>query len=465
MRYLPSRPALVAGLLATLLAGTSSRLPAVAGAAPAAPAAADTTDAPARAPAPLHPVEALYQRAVAAAGRADWPAYSAAIDSARALAPGQPALERRRAEALAQLGRLDEAQAVLRGLAGWGVALTLDDNPLLAPLRARADWPTVTAALEEALRPRGATTTTFTVPIDDLVPEGLAWDPVTDVFYVSSVAQRRIVRVTRAGLVTPLFASAEHGYLAGLGLAVDAPRRRLWAVSTAPAADGRFTPGEAGTSAVHVFDLDSGQLLWRAVSPAGEGYGFNDVCVLPDGAAAVGASDAGLVVRYEVGGDANGVALTARGAVPGANGLCVAPGGQALYVSAYGLGIMRVDLATGAVTPATVPDAAFTTMAVDGLYAVPGGLVGVQNFLGLDRVARFSLRADGLIDGCRVLAARLPGFAEPTTGVVADDGFHFIADSRVSGFFERPDPAVLTGFGRAHVERVAVDPPSSRSGP
>ena len=446
----------VAGSRAPLPAAAQEPAPAVAPAPASAPAPAPTHP-PAPPPAPVHPVEVHYQAAVAAAGRADWPAYLAAIDSARALAPGQPVLERRRAEALAQLGRGDEAQAVLLGLAGWGVGLKLDDNPLLAPLRARADWPAVGEAMAAALRPRGLAVETFAVPVDDLVPEGLAWDPVTDTFYLGSVAQRRIVRVTRAGLATTVCGPAEHGYLAGLGLAVDAQRRRLWAVSTAPAQDARFTAAESGTSAVHVFDLDSGGLLWSAVSPAADGYGLNDVCVLPDGAAALSASDAGLVVRCEFGGAGVGAPLCARGAVPGANGLCVGPDGRTLYVSAYGLGIMRVDPGTGAVTPATVPGAAFTTMAVDGLYAVPGGLVAVQNFLGLDRVARFSLRADGLLDGCRVLAARRPEFAEPTTGAVAGDGFHFIADSRVTAFFERDERAPLTGFGRAHVERVGLD--------
>ncbi|MBK9472316.1 MAG: hypothetical protein IPO18_08530 [bacterium] len=112
--------------------------------------------------------------------------------------------------------------------------------------------------------------------------------------------------------------------------------------------------------------------------------------------------------------------------MPGANGLCVGPRGDCLYVSAYLLGIMRVDLGDGVISAAAVPGADFTTSGVDGLYLLPDGtgLIAVQNFLGLDRVARFRLRADGLVDDCRVLTARQEMFVDPTTGALAADGFH-----------------------------------------
>ncbi len=398
-----------------------------------------------------HPVEVLYEEAVAAAGRGDWPAYLSAVELALVAAPGHPALERRRAEALAQLGQLDEAAAVLRGLAGWGVKFKLEDNELLAPLRSRADWAGIVAAAAASLEPAGAMTTTFTVPRDDLVPEGLAWDPRRDVFYVSSVAQRKIVRVDRAGAAVDFITDGRYGYLAGLGLAVDAVRDRLWAVSVAAAEDS----ARAGQSAVHVFDLATGVLAWSWTSRAEDAFGFNDVCVLPDGGAVVSASDRGLVLRFAPDGGAP-VALTPPGAVPAANGMCLAPDGAHLYVSAWGLGIMRVGLADGVVGPASVPGAGFTTVGVDGLYIVDGGLVAVQNYGGLDRVARFSVRGDGLIDGCSVLVARQHSFVDPTTGAPARDGFHFIANSYVTPFFERKDKAVVTGFGKSSVMRVEM---------
>lgn len=401
-----------------------------------------------------HPVEIAWGQALAAAEAGDWPAYLQACERGLALAPGQPALLRRRAEALAQLGRGDEAMAVLRALGRWGVAADLTGSALLEPLRGREDWPRLLAETAAALAPRGEPRTTFTTEAD-LVPEGLAWDPVADVFYLSSIAERKIVRAGRDGAIADFIAPGAHGYLAGLGLAVDAPRRRLWAVSTAQADDGLFDAATNGSSAVHVFDLDSGALLWRHVTAPADSLGFNDVCVLPDGGAAVSVSDRGQVLRFAAAGGAP-LALTAPGSVPGANGLCVGPGGDCLYVSAYVLGIVRVDLRSGAVTRAAAPGADFTTVGVDGLYLLPGGaeLIAVQNYNGLDRVACFALGDDGLVAGCRVLAARLPGIVDPTTGAATPDGFHFIADSHVSPFYGRPEKAARTGFGTSSVLSV-----------
>ena len=403
-----------------------------------------------------HPLEIAYGQAVAAADAGDWPACLQACERGLELAPGQPAMQRRRAEALAQLGRGAEAMAALRALAAWGVAADLSGTARLEPLRSREDWSRLLAETATELAPRGAPVTTFTTAEADLIPEGIAWDPVDDAFYLSSVAARKIVRMDRDGSARDFIAPGAHGYLAGLGLAVDAERHRLWAVSTAQPDDGLFDAATNHTSAVHVFDLRTGTLLWRYVTAAADSLGFNDVCVLPDGGAAVSVTDRGQVLRFGPDGGPP-VALTPPGDVPGANGLCVGPGGDCLYVSAYILGIVRLDLRGGAVTHASVPGADFTTVGVDGLYLLPGGaeLVAVQNYNGLDRVACFALADDGLVTGCRVLAARLPGFVDPTTGAIAPDGFHFIADSRVSPFYQRPDKSVRTGFGTTSV--LAVD--------
>ncbi len=159
------------------------------------------------APPARHPVETLYEEAVAAADRQDWPAYLSAVEQALALAPGQPALQRRRAEALAQLGRSDEALRILQGLATWGVATKPAENKLLAPLHDLPGWPAVLTAAAAALEPRGDMALSFTLAEADLVPEGIAYDPLDDVFYVSSVARRKIVRVERAGSAADFIAT------------------------------------------------------------------------------------------------------------------------------------------------------------------------------------------------------------------------------------------------------------------
>ena len=71
-----------------------------------------------------------------------------------------------------------------------------------------------------------------------VVPEGITYDPVARSYFVGSIAQERILRIDSAGAVTTWTKPGELRQV--LGLAVDAKRRRLYAVSTsaiAPAPD------------------------------------------------------------------------------------------------------------------------------------------------------------------------------------------------------------------------------------
>ena len=71
----------------------------------------------------------------------------------------------------------------------------------------------------------------FSVEDPALVPEGLAYDAPAQAFYMGSIAERRILRIDAEQHVTE-FAGSSADLDAVLGLAVDAPRRRLYAVST-----------------------------------------------------------------------------------------------------------------------------------------------------------------------------------------------------------------------------------------
>jgi sugar lactone lactonase YvrE len=395
----------------------------------------------------------LYQRGVAAAQAEDWGAYLAAMDSASALAPAQPALLRHRAQALAQLKRPEEAIALLAQFLDLRVVSDLESYADLASLQTHPKWPELLAKAAANREPSGSMQHAFEIAVDDLIPEGIAYDATSDRFYVSSVAQRTIVRVDRSGRAEPLFAAGEHGYLSGLGLAIDAQRRRLWAVSDAPLDAGLFTQELAGRSAVHVFDLESGALVHRHEFPASDGHSLNDIAILPGGDAVASGAASGAILHLPADGGPAQVLLPA-GSLPGANGLCIGGDGKTLYVSQYTIGIRRVELSTLAVSPAT-SRTNFTTCGVDGLYWYEDSLVAVQNYMGLDRVVRFRFE-QGEIGCVEVLVGRQPIFVDPTTGCVIGDEFFFIANSKVEPFLRRPDPAARGGFGRASICRVKL---------
>lgn len=78
-----------------------------------------------------------------------------------------------------------------------------------------------------------------------LIPEGIAWDAKGRRFFLGSIAQRKIVTVDRQGRRRD-FSHADDRLETVLGLAVDAKRNRLYAVTTngfeANSQVGRFNP-------------------------------------------------------------------------------------------------------------------------------------------------------------------------------------------------------------------------------
>lgn len=321
-----------------------------------------------------------------------------------------------KADALASLGRLLECGDGFLPDDGFAA---LGQDPAYRALRERfaARLPRVVGA-----------PVAFTLDEPRFIPEGIAYDPVGKDFYVGSVAQRRIVRVTLpARWVRPWSEEADKlGHV--LGLAVDAPRRRLWAVCTNALTDaGRMNPGNRLVG----YDLAKRAKIFDLPVPGAAQ--LNDVAVAPDGALLATDSEAGGVWRVDPATGA-GAALVPAGALPGANGIAFSADGRTLYV-AHGTGVARVDPASGKFERLAPPPRE-TIAAIDGLYWHEGDLLGIQNVTNPARVIRVRL-ADG---GTKVAAVETlqshhhPNFDEPTTGAVADGAFHVLATTQVARF-------------------------------
>lgn len=77
-----------------------------------------------------------------------------------------------------------------------------------------------------------------------------------------------------------------------------------------------------------------------------------------------------------------------------ANGIAFSPDGKLLYVSAWGDGIVAINLQTGSVEPVRHPDRIGLSF-ISGLYCVAGSLVAIQNGPMLPRVTQFKLNRRG----------------------------------------------------------------------
>jgi sugar lactone lactonase YvrE len=324
---------------------------------------------------------------------------------------------RDRARALAELAALDGA--------GWDNPLADDD---FTPLARDPGYAGVAARIAARARPVARAQVAAVVATPDLFPEGIAVDARAGTLYLSSLWQRRIVRIGADG-ASATFADAGAGLYAVLGLHVDAARRLLWAASDANANLPGLRHDERGRAELIAFDLQSGRVVTRAVAPGPGPHLLNDMSIASDGTVYVTDSEGGGVFALAPGAAAL-VPFVGAGALSYPNGIVV-DGARVLVAHAWGIAVAPRDGAPLHALPAP-PAAALG--GIDGLALAGDALYAVQNGLGRARVVRFAL--DGTharVTGMTVLENQHAALALPTTLAVDETrrALFIVADSHI----------------------------------
>jgi hypothetical protein len=271
--------------------------------------------------------------------------------------------------------------------------------------------------------------TAFELEDRALIPEGIAWDAPSQSFFVGSIAKGKVVRVAWGNAVSD-FAGKQEGLDSILGLAVDGPRRTLYAVGTSASSEA----GRARRrNAVLAWDIDNGRLLRRVDVP--DARRLNDVAVAPGGR--VFATDSASGAVFEIPKEGPARVLVPADPLRGGNGLAASPDAKRLYI-AHSTGLARVDLATGAVKRVANPTRE-NVAAIDGLYEYQGDLIGVQNVTNPGRVIAITLSKEGdTVTRVRTLLSHHHnGLDEPTTGAVTDHGFFLLAATGVRHYNDK----------------------------
>lgn len=286
----------------------------------------------------------------------------------------------------------------------------------------------------------------------NLIPEGIAWDPVSERFFLGSIAQRRIISVDATGRFSP-YSGPDDGLQHILGLAVDARRRTLHAVSTsALTATGR----ETRVNEIVSYDLRNDRKISAVSIPGAEQ--LNDVTFAPNGDLYASDSSSGAVWRIRAG---VATEFLPAGRTPGSNGLAVSADGAILYV-AHSTGVARIDTTTVEVERMEIPSGE-TVAAIDGLYLYEDSLLGVQNVTNPARIIRMYLSGDGK-SVTRVVTLQShhnPAFDEPTTGAVVGNAFYVLATTQVARFSDNGELLRPEGAMTPKVIRIPLSSPSA----
>lgn len=253
----------------------------------------------------------------------------------------------------------------------------------------------------------------------DLVPEGLAYDAQRNVFYLSSLNRRKIVKIGRDGVASDFVPADRLGLLPVLGIRMDPNDDTVWADS--------FTDSTALTELLH-FDA-TGKLLGRFKPQGSAKHGFNDLVIRKNGEVITTDSLANTVFRFDpIARTFTALPLHRLLFYP--NGIALSSDDHTLYVADY-LGVVSVDLLSRE-SHDVDPGPRSTLAGVDGLYWHNGSLIAIQNGIGAPRIAAFHLSSDGLrVTRTTVLENRSNLCVLPTTGAIRGSDFFFIANSQI----------------------------------
>lgn len=293
-------------------------------------------------------------------------------------------------------------------------------DPAFAALRTSSDFQQLTEQVHKDFPKVNHAQIAFVTNEKDLIPEGLAYDPAEDLFYLGSMHLRKILRIPRQtpAKSSDFVAGSRYGILPVLGIRMDPRDNTVWAASWI----------ENGTTELLHFD-ESGTLLGRFSPDESHKHGFNDLVVLRDGAVFVTDTLGNQVFRFDPKTKAfRTLAFRRQPFMP--NGIALADDQESLYVGDL-FGILRYDLKTGD-SAELFPGPSNTVAGADGLYWHKGSLIAVQNGIGSPRIVAFQLASDGLhVCKTTVLENRTAFTTLPTTGAIRNNDFYFIVNSQL----------------------------------
>jgi len=377
----------------------------------------------------LEKLEKAYQQAMKDYEAKDYPAYLDSLLEAQQYFPNHPVLLYRLAGAYALNGKPLKAMIPLRETAAMGLVFDVWKNTDFRSLQKRPEFNRLLSLYEKNAQPLKTSRTAFTIPEKALLTEGLAYDSQDKKFFVSSVRQRKILRLDQSGRGDVLSRN-EDGLWAVMGMKVDAARRKLWAATSAVPQMTGLKPEDEGRAGIACYDLKTGRLAKKYLLPGKpENHLLGDLAV--DAKGTVVATDSQMPILYtpSATGDSLDVFLK-YDLFQSLQGIDFSADGRTIFVADYSVGLYAIDRQTKAVRLLDPPKNA-ALIGIDGLYFYQGSLLAVQNGLKPNRILRVFLNKDySRIERVSVLEANQQAMPEPTLGVIAGGVFFYIANGQ-----------------------------------
>jgi sugar lactone lactonase YvrE len=368
----------------------------------------------------------LRQQAHAAHVAADSRAYLGAVLKIQGLLNGAPDAVELVANAYAAAGDTRQALMSLNEFADLGQTdeeLIAGKDQAFSSLHNLPQYQSILQRLAENKKAVAEAEVAFTLPDAGILAEDIDFDPHTQTFLISSVLEKKIIRLALDGRVTDFAPSPSHWPM--LAVKVDSKHKLVWATEVAMEGYSLTQKSDWGRSAVLCFDSQTGALRERIEGPAKVALG--DMVLTQEGDPIVSDGDGGGVYRL------SGGHLTL---INGKDFIspqtpAMFPDGSHVAIPDYARGVGILDLRDEHVT--WVNQRGGTKVAlngIDGLYYDRGALILTQNGTSPERVVRVQLdKSRTRTVSEQIIEKATPTLGDPTHGVVVGDWFYYIANS------------------------------------
>jgi sugar lactone lactonase YvrE len=360
------------------------------------------------------------------------------LEQAARLRPDYPRVLLNLARTYAALGQPDAALATLERLDRLGVHLNFAGDPALAPLKDLPRFQAVAAHAARSPEPTG-TVDAVLVPAATGIIECALRDPASGDWLLADVRQRAIWR-RHADESTTKFTDDTDLLDGVFRLAFSPDHRVLWAATSSVGPMTGPDAEDGKRAALVALDPHSGRVTARYPTPAdGHPHLLGDFVQSTDGSLYAADSLAPVIWRLAPGATALEAWLRSDDFL-NLQGLAFSADGRLLYATDYTNGLWQIDVAARSPTLLTPPDHA-SFFGLDGLTAVPGGLIAVQNGVNPQRVLLIQPAPPGQPCPTKVLAVGHPAMTDLALGTRDGERFAFVADSGWALFDPPAQPA------------------------
>lgn len=314
----------------------------------------------------------------------------------------------------------------LNKVAELGGGFQMEEDSIFKPMLKNSDYIRVVDKIKSNRTFEHKSDTALIIKVQELIPEGLAFDPRSKSFYISSIYHKNVISIDSNGKAQNFVDRGQYGMEDVLGMKIAPDNRKLWVCS---AILGHLVNNKR-SSKILQFDLDSKTLVKEyVINDTIQHPYFNDIVLNTSGDVFMTDSEGGRVFWIDHETDKLELFIESDDLVY-PNGIAISEDKQLLFIASI-RGVVRIDIRKRT-SKLLNSDKSINRSAFDGLYWYNNTLIGIHNNAVPESIYQLRLnKSNSKIIDFKVLESNHPASDIPTTGVIDGDQFYFIANSQM----------------------------------